>query len=122
MADEITLQLVLDEPPDRALARWREDPPPPLRDFEIVDASYNSLTFERRYLDWPAKLMFLTVVGLLFKSMMESIWRVTVRFDAQDTYGTRATFTGRVDDQTKAGLAALGAQQAPLQGSVSSVL
>jgi hypothetical protein len=36
-------------PPDQAIFRWRSQPPDALRGFELVDESFNGLSYERRY-------------------------------------------------------------------------
>ena len=112
MADELELRFEVDGPPSYVMDEWRREPPRALRDegYELVDESYNSLTFELRYLDWPAKLVvYGTIVGLLFKGMMTSIFRVTARFDEQGAK-TRVLLVGTVHPRTRAALHGLAAE------------
>lgn len=109
MADEIELHFVDPRPPEAVLAAWRSDPPPALRDggFRVVDESYNSLTWERHFLDWPMKIMVVCTLGmlLLLRGLipMETVWRVTTRFadDGETTRGTRVTVQGKADERTR---------------------
>lgn len=108
MAEELELHFVVDGKPEDALATWREDPPGGLEDrgYEVVDESYNSLTYEARFYDWPAKVLFWTTfgVGYLFKDFMVSIYKLTVRFDSDERFGSRVTVLGKADDATRAAL------------------
>jgi hypothetical protein len=91
MADEIELHWSVQGPPDQAMAQWRASPPEAVRHggYNLEDESYNSLTFERTYLDWPQKLMIILSLGfaLLFKGFMQSVFRFTVRFDGDGGEG-----------------------------------
>ena len=83
MADEINVQFDVQGPPSYVMEEWHRDPPRPFKDgrYELVDNSFNSLTYEAKYLDWPAKLLYITIVGWFLRSLMMSIFRVTARFD-----------------------------------------
>ena len=120
MADELELHFTLDEQPDSAVAGWRADPPQALRDnrFELVDESFNSLIFEARYYDWPAKVLFVTTfgVGLLFKGMMESLYKVTARFDAEGQAQSRVTIVGKANPRTRAALGELATRHGGATG------
>lgn len=113
MADEIQLQFEVPGPPRSVMDIWRAVPPPPLGDdgYELADESYNSLTWEARYLDWPGKLVvYLTFgVGWFFRGFMESLFRLTARFDEQGT-NTRVLLVGTAHPRTREGLEALAAQ------------
>jgi hypothetical protein len=112
MADEVELHYLVPGTPDTVMAQWRQDRPPPLRGFEVVDEAFNSLVFEYRYIDWIWKLMFVLTFGvaLLFKGMMESVYRVTVRFDAEGGTRTKITLIGKADPSTRERLGQLAAQ------------
>jgi hypothetical protein len=112
MADEIQLQFITYGTPDQALFRWKSEPPAALRDgdYELVDESYNSLTYEARYLDWPAKLFYITIVGYFMRKLQESIFQVTVRFDASDDGRTKVTLLGHAHPDTRAALGQLAAE------------
>ena len=55
---------------------WRREPPASLKDggYELVDESFNSLTWEARYMDWPQKILVVCTLGfaLLFKGFMRA--------------------------------------------------
>jgi hypothetical protein len=116
MADELELRFLDGRPPETVLAAWRSDPPPALRSggFKVVDESYNSLTYEHRFLDWPAKLMVVFSLGLvlLLRGLvpLDTVWRLTARFD-RDGEGafakTRVTVHGHAGPRTRAALADL---------------
>jgi hypothetical protein len=118
MADEIELHYMSQEPPAAALQSWRTNPPAAVRegDFEVVDESYNSLTYESRFYDWPMKILFVATLGfawLLSKIVpMASIWRFTVRFDGQGEGGrqTRVTILGKASERTRTALGEMAAE------------
>ena len=118
MADEIELHYIDQQPPDAAIQSWRTSPPAPVRegDFEVVDESYNSLTYEARYYDWPMKVLFVATLGfawLLSKIVpMHSIWRFTTRFDPEGEGGqrTKVTILGHAQEQTRTALGELAAE------------
>jgi hypothetical protein len=113
MADEINLHYIDQAPPDQVMQAWRAQPPAFLEAgrFDLVDDSYNSLSYEARFYDWPAKLMFVATfgVGYLMRGFMESLWKLTVRFDADGEYRTRVTVIGQADQSTRAALGELAA-------------
>lgn len=107
MADEIKLQFDVDGPPDYVMGQWRTSPPRALRDegYEVADESYNAITYEHRYIDWPMKIIVVTTLGfaLLFRGFLESVFRVTARFDEQGTR-TRILLNGTAHPRTRAAL------------------
>ncbi|HEX8104480.1 MAG TPA: hypothetical protein VF533_17825 [Solirubrobacteraceae bacterium] len=113
MADELELHLLLPGRPPEVMAAWRASPPDALADFRLRDEAYNSLTYERRYYDWPQKLMFVTSLGfaLLFKSFMGSTFRLTVRFDEGDPGRTRVTVSGTAHPRARRELGAFAEAQ-----------
>jgi hypothetical protein len=119
MADEVELHFNVDGKPEQALAAWKSDPPAALRikDFQLVDESFNSLTYEARYYDWPQKVLMVTTLGFaaIFKGFMVSLFRFTVRFDPEGGFKSRATLVGKADPATRA---ALGEMVAERGGSV----
>ena len=110
MSDELQLQFDVNEPPSSVMERWRREPPAALKDgnFELTDESFNSLTWEARYMDWPQKILIICTLGfaLLFKGFMQSVFRLTARFD-EDGTGTRVTMVGKAHPQTRAALGEL---------------
>jgi hypothetical protein len=110
MADEVQLHVVLPGAPATLMPAWREQPPEFLRDFSIVDEAYDTLVFEQTYYDWPAKLVMATGVGLLFKGNMQSIFRLTARFDPEGSAGTRLTVIGTAHPTTREQLGRFAAE------------
>ena len=118
MADEIELHFIVEEPPAAVLQRWRDQPPAVIRDgeFQIVDESYNSLTFEARFYDWPMKILMWATLGLtwLMRNIlpMGSIWKFTVRFDSEGEgeRRTKVTILGHASEETRAALGEVAAE------------
>ena len=110
MADEVQFTIMVDGPPHAAMEHWRVDPPAPFGDYELEDQSYASLSYVRRYLDWPQKLLIVLTLGfaLLFKAFMTSTFRLTVRFDEAGVQ-TRVTVLGTAHPSEREELAALAA-------------
>jgi hypothetical protein len=110
MSDELQLQFDVNERPESVMERWRHDPPEALKDgqYELADESFNSLTWEARYMDWPQKILVVCTLGfaLLFKGFMTSVFRLTARFDAEGA-GTRVTMLGKAHPRTRAALGEL---------------
>jgi hypothetical protein len=118
VADELELHFVVAATPDRAIAAWKADPPGPVRGMELVDESYNSLTYEHKFLDWPQKLTIVLSLGLalIWKGFMESVWRLTVRFDPEGSTAARVTVLGKAPAETRAAFGALAEQSGGTQG------
>jgi hypothetical protein len=95
--------------PAEVMAQWRTEPPEALKPFKLVDESYNSLSFQLRYYDWPQKLTFVLTLGtaLIFKSFMGSLFDVTARFDEEGPARTRVTLVGHAHPRTRAQLVQL---------------
>ena len=118
MADEIELHYIVEEPPTAALQSWRDQPPAVIREgkFEVVDESYNSLTYEARYYDWPMKILMWATLGLtwLMRNIvpMGSIWKFTVRFDSEGEgeRRTKVTILGHASEETRAALGEVAAE------------
>jgi hypothetical protein len=108
--NEINVQILLSEPSSTAMQSWKANPPEAFADFELVDESYNSLTYEKRFMEWPMKITHALSLGL-FGRQGESIWRATVRFDADGDYSTKVTLVGMLDEQTRAALGRWAAER-----------
>ena len=113
MSDELQLQFDVREPPSTVMEAWRREPPASLEDdgYKLTDESFNSLTWEARYMDWPQKILVVCTLGfaLLFRGFMTSVFRLTVRFD-EDGTGTRVTVVGKAHPRTRAALGELVAE------------
>jgi hypothetical protein len=113
MADELQLQFEVHERPASVMEAWRRDPPEAIKEggYELTDESFNSLTWEARYMDWPQKILVFCTLGfaLLFKGFMTSVFRLTARFDEEGA-GTRVTLVGRAHPRTRAALGEMVAE------------
>jgi hypothetical protein len=113
MSDEVQLQFDVHERPTSVMEAWRRDPPEALKEggYELTDESFNSLTWEAQYMDWPQKVLVFCTLGfaLLFKGFMTSVFRLTARFD-EDGAGTKVTMIGRAHPRTRAALGELVAE------------
>jgi hypothetical protein len=118
VADELELHYTVPEPPDQAIARWKADPPGPVRGMKIADEAYNSITYEHVYMDWPQKILVVATLGmaLIWKGFMESRWTVTVRFDPEGAYASKVTVLGKAPLETRQAFAALAEQNGGTQG------
>ena len=110
MSDELQLQFDVQKAPATVMEEWRRDPPKPLKEgsYELADESFNTLTWEARYMDWPQKILVICTLGfaLLFRGFMTSVFRLTARFD-EDGAGTRVTMIGKAHPRTRAALGEL---------------
>lgn len=113
MSDELQLMFDVHEPPQSVMDEWRRNPPEALKDggYELVDESFNSLTWEAKYMDWPQKFLAVSTLGLalIWRGFMTSVFRLTARFD-EDGAGTRVTVVGKAHPRTRAALGELVAE------------
>ena len=113
MADELQLQFDVHQPTSTVMEEWRREPPASLKEdgFKLTDESFNSLTWEARYMDWPMKILVVCTLGfaLLFRGFMTSVFRLTARFDEQGP-GTRVTLVGKAHPRTRAALGEMVAE------------
>jgi hypothetical protein len=101
--NEINVQVLLSEEATTSMQNWKASPPEFLSEYEPVDESYNSLTYEKRFMELPMKITNALSLGL-FGRQGESVWRVTVRFDADGEHRTKATLVGMADEKTRVAL------------------
>ena len=101
--NEINVQILLPAPATTSMQSWKASPPEFLSGYEPVDESYNSLTYEKRFMELPMKITNALSLGL-FGRQGESVWRVTVRFDADGDSQTKATIVGSLSPETRAAL------------------
>ena len=113
MSDELQLQFEVREPSSKVMEAWRREAPASLEDdgYKLTDESFNSLTWEARYMDWPQKILVVCTLGfaLLFRGFMTSVFRLTARFDEEGT-GTRVKLVGKAHPRTRAALGELVAE------------
>ena len=112
IADEVNLQFVMQGQPAQVMAAWRSDPPEALQGFKLVDESYNSLSYQLRYYDWPQQITFVATLGLalLFKDFMGSIFDLTARFDDEGAAAAKVTIVGHAHPRTASKLVDLANQ------------
>ena len=119
MSDELQLQFDVRDQPSAVMDQWRREPPKPLSEggYELTDESFNSLTWEARYMDWPQKITVVASLGvaLLFKGFMTSVFRLTAQFEEEGA-GTRVTMVGRAHPRTRAALGELVAEHGGATG------
>ena len=108
--NEINVQILLPEPATTSMQSWKASPPEFLSEYKPVDESYNSLTYEKRFMELPMKITNALSLGL-FGRQGESVWRLTVRFDADGDSRTKATLVGIADEETRAALGQWGAER-----------
>ena len=108
--NEINVQILFSEPATTSMQNWKGSPPEFLSEYEPVDESYNSLTYEKRFMELPMKITNALSLGL-FGRQGESVWRVTVRFDAEGEDRTKATLVGILDEKTRAALGQWAAER-----------
>ena len=110
MADEVQVQIMVDAPPAHVMEEWRQAPPEPLTEFELEDHAFNSLSFVKRYYDWPQKILIVTTLGfaLIFRAFLLSTFRLTARFD-EDGPRTKVTVVGTAHPRMRQQLADLAA-------------
>lgn len=96
------------------LAAWKADPPDAFSQggFELKEEASETLVYDSRYYDWPAKLLFVTTLGfaLFFKGLLGSAFQLTVRFDAEGSTSTKVTIVGRAHPRTRRELAELATE------------
>jgi hypothetical protein len=110
---------VVDGQPEQVLKTWKQNPPPgAIRNFALADEAYNALTYEERYYDLPAKILFVTTfgVGLLFKGFMGSTFKLTIRVDPEGERQTRVTVVGTAHPRTREQIRRLVEQQGGATG------
>jgi hypothetical protein len=108
--NEVNVQVRLSEPSSSAMQTWKTSPPEAFAGFDLVDESYNSLTYEKRFMELPMKITHALSLGL-FGKQGESIWRATVRFDAEGDHATKLTVVGMLDEETRAALGRWAAER-----------
>jgi hypothetical protein len=87
MADEVNIAFGLPGTPDTNRSTWRDDPPAFLRDYALIDESYNTLVYE-------AEVTSKTMKVLMF-GMATSLYRLMVTFLPREPNGCRVTISGQ---------------------------
>ena len=112
MADEITTQFTLPEPPAALMAQWRDTPPAFLAEgkYKLVDEAYDALVFEADA----------TSVGtrLLMFGTAKTLYRLSIVFNAEGT-GTRLTLTGQAIEKVRDRIAEAAAEHSGPSGPIT---
>jgi hypothetical protein len=108
--NEVNVQILLREPATTSMQNWKASPPEFLSGFEMIDESYNSLTYEKRFMEWPMKITHALSLGL-FGRLGESIYSATVRFDTDGESRTKATVVGSLPPEIRAALGQWAAER-----------
>ena len=112
MADEITTQFTLPDPPDALMAQWRETPPAFLAEgkYRLVDEAYDALVFEADTTSIGTRL-------LMFGSA-KTLYRLSIVFNPEGT-GTRLTITGQAVEKVRARIAEAAAEHGGPSGPIA---
>jgi hypothetical protein len=97
MANEITIQYALPDPPAQARKAWKDSPPEWLRKakFELVDETYDGLVYRGS----NASSRF----GRLFAG---GTYTLSLQFDSDGRFGSKVTLTGQAPPDMAAAIQA----------------
>jgi hypothetical protein len=112
VADEITTQFTLPDPPDALMAQWRETPPAFLAEgkYRLVEEAYDALVFEADATSIGTRL-------LMFGSA-KTLYRLSIVFNPEGT-GTRLTITGQAVEKVRARIAEAAAEHGGPSGPIA---
>ena len=86
------------EQPAAALARWTETHPAWLPEaYEVIDGSYNSVTWE-----WRTKQFVMKILPFSGLFGGKTAYRITAHFESDGGLGSVVTVVGQADDKTRA--------------------
>src|ERR1700704_3655413 len=112
MADEITTQFTLPDPPAALMQQWRDRPPAFLAEgkYKLVDEAYDALVFEADA----------TSIGtrLLMFGTAKTLYRLSIVFNADGT-GTRLTITGQAIEKVRNRIAEAAAEHGGPSGPIT---
>ena len=108
MADELNLALTLRGDPDTLRTTWRAQPPDWLREFRMVDESYESLVFERDVMTKGMKI--------LMWGQAKTLYRITATFRPAGPGETQVTLIGQAQEAMRAEILAWADAQAATSG------
>jgi hypothetical protein len=90
LINQITIQYRLDVPPDRAREDWKQRPPKWMARFELLDESYNGLSYRADVTPLWQRIVFL--------GLGNSYYPLSLRFEP-DGSGSRVTITGQAEEK-----------------------
>lgn len=95
LVNQITIQYHLDQPPEQARVSWKDSPPKWLARYELVDESYNGLSYRADVTPLWQRVVFL--------GLANSYYALMLRFEG-DGFGSRVTITGQAEERTAAAI------------------
>ena len=112
MADEITTQFTLPDPPAALMQQWRDTPPAFLAEgkYKLVDEAYDALVFEADATSIGTRL-------LMFGSA-KTLYRLSIVFNPEGT-GTRLTITGQAVEKVRDRIAEAAAEHGGPSGPIA---
>ena len=113
MADEINLQFMVEQPAASLMAGWRDQPPEPMKGFEIEDQAVDTLMYKREFQDASMRLMNIVSFGMnkLWGGDTKGIYRLSVKFDPEGDARSRVTIVGTAPEDARAALGAYAAER-----------
>jgi hypothetical protein len=95
LINQITIQYHLDAPPDKARTDWKQTPPKWMERFELLDESYNGLSYRADVTPLWQRIVFL--------GLGNSYYPMSLRFEP-DGAGSRVTITGQAEEKVEAAI------------------
>jgi hypothetical protein len=97
MANEITIQYALPDPPAEARQAWKDNPPEWLRKakFELVDETYDGLVYRGS-----------NASGRFGRLFAGGTYTLSLRFDPNGSAGSKVTLTGQASPEMAAAIRA----------------
>jgi hypothetical protein len=93
LINQITIQYHLDDPPDQARTSWKQSPPDWMARYDLIDESYNGLSYRADVTPLWQRVVFL--------GLASSYYPLSMRFEAEGL-GSRVTITGQAEEKTAA--------------------
>ena len=88
LVNQITIQYRLDAGPDKARTDWKQSPPKWMERFELLDESYNGLSYRADVTPLWQRIVFL--------GLANSYYPLSLRFEP-DGSGSLVTITGQAE-------------------------
>ncbi len=95
LVNQLTIQYHLDDPPDQARAAWKQSPPKWMARFELLDESYNGLSYRADVTPLWQRIVFL--------GLGNSYYPMSLRFEPAGS-GSRVTITGQAEEKVAAAI------------------
>jgi len=95
LINQITIQYHLDQPPDEARTAWKQSPPQWMAKFQLLDESYNGLSYRADVTPLWQRIVFL--------GLASSYYPLSLRFEPEG-FGSRVTITGQAEEKTAAAI------------------